>query len=94
MQTLYILLFHFLLDGGVLCLCVIRCRGSGEYELCRISVTTWISLSFLFFLVSIVFCLEIILEISLCVQVDGRNGRIRTYTTTFYHRDILLCTLF
>jgi hypothetical protein len=49
---------------------------SGEYELLhRISVTTWISLSSLFFLVGIVFCLEIILEISLCVQVDGSYGQ-------------------
>ena len=45
-----------------------------EYELlCRISVTAWISMSFLFFLVGILFCLEIILEISLCVQVDDSN---------------------
>jgi len=55
-------------------LCVIRCRVLDEYELlCRISVTAWISMSFLFFLVGILFCLEIILEISLCVQVDDSN---------------------
>ena len=64
MRTLYISLFLFYLMG-VLCLRVIRCRGSGEYKLlCRISVTTWISFSFLFFLVGVVFFLEIVLEIS------------------------------